>query len=89
MSDEHPEPSAGFLSLARLLREQGRLAELALKLSQPPAENPEDDPENLPDMREDDSLQDNPSPDKLPGLKLQPGDEPPPTEGLLPDADEQ
>jgi len=39
--------------LADLVKEQGQLADLVLKLSQPPAENPEDDPESLPDVRED------------------------------------
>lgn len=41
--------------MEELAEEQGKLAELTLKLSAPPeAENPEDDPEKLPDVRIDD-----------------------------------
>ena len=39
--------------LTQLSEEQGRLAELALKLSQPIVEAPDDDPEKLPDVRKD------------------------------------
>ncbi len=37
--------------LTDIATEQGKLADLALKLSQPPESNPEDDPEKLPDVR--------------------------------------
>lgn len=76
-------------SLVEISREQGRLAELALKLSQPVPENPEDDPENLPDVR-DDQMPDGNEPGQLPRLKLpKEDDQSPITDGLLPDADEQ
>ena len=39
--------------LAEVAADQGKLADLALKLAQPPERNPEDDPENLPDVRSD------------------------------------
>jgi len=39
-----------------LAEEQGKLADLLLELSQPMQANPEDDPENLPDFREDNAL---------------------------------
>jgi hypothetical protein len=39
--------------LAQIADEQGKLAELALKLAEPPDVNPEDDPESLPDVRND------------------------------------
>jgi hypothetical protein len=65
--------------LAEISREQGRLAELALKLSEPPAGNPEDDPDSLPDVRDG----------EMPELELRPATDddglPAPTEGLLPD----
>jgi hypothetical protein len=38
--------------MAQLSQEQGRLAELASRLSQPAESNPEDDPNSLPDVRE-------------------------------------
>jgi hypothetical protein len=41
--------------LAEISTQQGKLAELALKLAQPPDENPEDDPQSLPDVRDKDS----------------------------------
>jgi hypothetical protein len=42
--------------MAELAEEQGKLAELTLKLSAPPdGEKPEDDPEKLPDVRLDDA----------------------------------
>jgi hypothetical protein len=37
--------------LAELAAEQGKLADLALKLSEPPESNIEDDPDKLPDVR--------------------------------------
>lgn len=39
--------------LSEIAAEQGKLAELALKLAQPPKDNPEDDPEKLPDVRQE------------------------------------
>ncbi len=42
--------------LAQVAEEQGKLADLALKLAAPPESNPEDDPEKLPDVRRDDPL---------------------------------
>jgi hypothetical protein len=42
--------------MEELAEEQGKLAELTLKLSTPPTgEKPEDDPEKLPDVRLDDA----------------------------------
>jgi hypothetical protein len=38
--------------LSEIAAEQGKLADLALKLSQPADDRPEDDPEKLPDVRE-------------------------------------
>jgi len=38
--------------LSEIAAEQGKLAELALKLAQPPEENPEDNPDKLPDVRQ-------------------------------------
>jgi hypothetical protein len=38
--------------LAEIAAEQGKLAQLALKLAEPPQDNPEDNPEKLPDVRE-------------------------------------
>ncbi|MEX2112471.1 MAG: hypothetical protein WD845_04760, partial [Pirellulales bacterium] len=55
---------AGNDELAEIATEQGKLAELALKLAEPPEANPEDDPESLPDVRQD-SLQ----PGRTPGLE--------------------
>jgi len=48
------EPDAGGDQdqLGEIATEQGRLAELALKLAKPPEANLEDDPEQLPDLRE-------------------------------------
>jgi hypothetical protein len=43
--DQHAE------RLAELSEEQGRLAEVALKMSEPLEGNPEDDPDKLPDLR--------------------------------------
>jgi hypothetical protein len=48
--------------LTDIAAEQGRLAELTLKLSEPPPGNPEDNPEQLPDVR---------SPDRPAGDSLQ------------------
>jgi DNA repair exonuclease SbcCD ATPase subunit len=42
--------------LTELAQEQGRLAQLLLDLSEPPDTAPEDDPETLPDIRKEDSL---------------------------------
>jgi len=39
--------------LADIAAEQGKLAELALKLAQPAEDNPEDNPDKLPDVRQD------------------------------------
>jgi hypothetical protein len=39
--------------MAEIAEEQGKLAELTLKLSEPVVKNPEDDPEKLPDLRKD------------------------------------
>ncbi len=47
------ESRAEVESLSEIAAEQGKLAELALKLAQPPPDNPEDSPENLPDVRDD------------------------------------
>ncbi len=63
--------------LAEIATEQGRLAELALKLAQPPEANPEDDPESLPDVR-----QDRLEPVGEPGLDL-------PLEELLPKVEKE
>ncbi len=41
--------------LSDIAAEQGKLAELTLKLSEPPEKNPEDTPEKLPDVRLDDA----------------------------------
>ncbi|HEV3136732.1 MAG TPA: hypothetical protein VGZ26_02490 [Pirellulales bacterium] len=41
--------------LNEIAAEQGKLAELALKLAEPPEDNPEDNPEKLPDVREESS----------------------------------
>jgi hypothetical protein len=48
------EPRRLRRDLAEIAEEQGRLAELILKLAAPPAERPEDTPEQLPDVREPD-----------------------------------
>ncbi len=42
--------------LSEIAAEQGKLAELALKLAQPPEDNPEDNPEKLPDVRQADPV---------------------------------
>jgi hypothetical protein len=39
--------------LTEIAAEQGKLADLTLKLAEPPADNPEDDPEKLPDVRQE------------------------------------
>jgi hypothetical protein len=39
--------------LTEIAAEQGKLADLTLKLAGPPADNPEDDPEKLPDVRQE------------------------------------
>jgi len=44
--------------LEALAAEQGRLAELIFNLTEPGEENPEDDPNNLPDVREEGRLDD-------------------------------
>jgi hypothetical protein len=50
LSGEENEPAAAQ-QLAEIAAEQGKLAELTLKLAEPPADNPEDHPESLPDVR--------------------------------------
>jgi hypothetical protein len=47
--------------LAEIATEQGKLASLAARLAEPPEANPEDDPEKLPDIRQDEA-----GPDALP-----------------------
>ncbi len=49
--DENPRDVRRQLS--EIAEEQGRLAELTLKLSEPEVDNPEDHPEKLPDVRQD------------------------------------
>jgi hypothetical protein len=44
--------------LTEIAEEQGKLAELALKLSQPPEDKPEDNPDDLPDVRMPGAVQD-------------------------------
>ena len=63
--------------LSELAAEQGKLAELTMKLSQPPEDNPEDDPERLPDVRESnpEASQRNLNPQLVPPI-----DTPPPAE---------
>ncbi len=51
--------------LVEIAAEQGKLAELTLKLSEPPADAPEDTPDELPDVRESE-----PPLDGLPELEL-------------------
>jgi hypothetical protein len=50
--------------LAEIAGEQGKLADLVLKLAEPPADNPEDDPEKLPDVRQ--AVPDDPSGSRVP-----------------------
>jgi hypothetical protein len=49
------DASSAAGELAEIAAQQGKLAELALKLAQPPDENPEDNPESLPDLRKGDA----------------------------------
>lgn len=49
------EPAANDNSLVEMAAEQGKLADLALKLAQPTDKAPEDDPEKLPDIRDTES----------------------------------
>jgi hypothetical protein len=49
------DPQAAGETIAELAAEQGKLADLALKLSTPPEPAPEDNPEKLPDVRNDDA----------------------------------
>jgi hypothetical protein len=53
MSEEDANPRAFRQQLAEMAEEQGKLAELTLKLSEPPADNLEDQTEKLPDVRQD------------------------------------
>ena len=45
--------STAEVELSEVAAEQGKLADLALKLAEPPEGNPEDDPEKLPDVRQE------------------------------------
>lgn len=67
--------------LAEMAEEQGKLAELTLKLSEPLEGNPEDNPEKLPDVRLDDEP-DDPGPDAGAGADV------PPPEVLVDPAEE-
>ena len=71
-----PEERAALLS--RLSQEQGQLAELTLKLSQPTESNPEDNPDKLPDIRPGrmDTEKEKPQPDGGPPAKGRSADEP-------------
>jgi hypothetical protein len=53
LSGARDEAATAAGQLAEIAAEQGKLADLALKLAQPAAKKPEDDPENLPDVRND------------------------------------
>ncbi len=81
-SEEEEDPRVFKRHLAEMSEEQGKLAELTLKLSEPPADNLEDHPENLPDVRQDGAVTDE-MPEEfesLPELKLGEPVEPSPTE---------
>jgi hypothetical protein len=69
LSDKSAEGATEARQLADLAAEQGKLAELAQKLSQPVEKNPEDNPDKLPDVRKD---------------ALDPLDVPPPEESPVP-----
>jgi hypothetical protein len=69
--------------LAEIAAEQEQLADLALKLSQPTAENPEDDPEQLPDVRDSNQGPDPVQPDVLPADAIRPKNPVPPPDDLL------
>jgi len=57
--------STAEADLSEVAAEQGKLADLALKLAEPPEDNPEDDPEKLPDVRQQNkSLDDVPPPEQ-------------------------
>jgi hypothetical protein len=60
---------AATRELVELAQEQGKLAELTAKLAEPPQENPEDDPEKLPDIRQDEAGPDLVSPPEEPVLE--------------------
>ncbi|REK09392.1 MAG: hypothetical protein DWQ37_18300 [Planctomycetota bacterium] len=49
------DPRGAGRTISEIAQEQGKLAELVLKLSEPAVENPEDTPEKLPDVREDET----------------------------------
>lgn len=74
----------GARDLAEMAEEQGRLAELTMKLAAPPEENPEDDPEKLPDIRADEGPE--LMPEEAPPL---PGTDVPPIDVAPPDAVEE
>ncbi|MEX0679012.1 MAG: hypothetical protein WD063_18200 [Pirellulales bacterium] len=71
------DAGAAGRQMAEMALEQGKLAELTLKLSEPSADNPEDNPEKLPDVRQDDAGPDDPPPDE-PLPEAGGGDVPPP-----------
>ena len=57
-AEQEPSNRVAQRDLEEMAAEQGKLAELALKLSEPPKDAPEDDPEKLPDVRKDKPLAD-------------------------------
>jgi hypothetical protein len=64
LSGPDDAPAAEPGQLTDLAAEQGKLAELAQKLSQPVAKHPEDNPESLPDVRQEGRDLDVPPPDE-------------------------
>ncbi len=68
-------PGPSPRELEELAQEQGRLAELTLKLSRPVEGNPEDAPDKLPDIRDDaGGLESVPPPDDIPLRNVAPDD---------------
>jgi hypothetical protein len=82
VGDAADDASAAREQISELAEEQGKLAELTLKLAAPPEAPPEDSPEKLPDVRIDDAAP-GISPDEVPPPELlepsdpKPSDEPP------------
>jgi hypothetical protein len=71
---ESESATAPARELSEIAAEQGRLAELAMKLARPPEDNPEDNPEKLPDVREPnpDGVQQNLDPQLVPPIDIPP-----------------
>ncbi|MGD9723695.1 MAG: hypothetical protein AB7O59_04920 [Pirellulales bacterium] len=69
INGDNADAAASAQQLAEIAAEQGKLAELALKLSEPPEDNPEDNPESLPDVREGQGDADRPDAELAPPLE--------------------